>query len=127
MSGILSFAKDLLRDLRPHRIAKERRFPGGNYSGELKRYRHREEMHGKGVFRFDTGQVYTGRFKDGVPHGTGSITYKSGASFTGSYTYGKRNGKGVEVYRDGTRYEGDYVRSYNEKSLQLTRPPWHAW
>jgi MORN repeat len=47
---------------------------------------------GFGVYRFASGALYTGTFKDNVYSGQGEYRHASGAIFVGEYKEGERNG-----------------------------------
>lgn len=51
-------------------------------------------LDGKGIKRYDNGQVYEGDFKAGVENGQGSLTFIDGRKFTGPFSNGKANGAG---------------------------------
>lgn len=46
--------------------------------------------------------------KAGVPHGTGTETHESGDTFTGSFKEGVKSGYGTYIYSNGTVYKGDF-------------------
>lgn len=60
---------------------------------------------GFGRRRFKDGNVYEGRWKDGVPHGSGTMQYAVGAGYTryvGGWNAGVQCGRGRMVYEKGT-------------------------
>lgn len=40
-------------------------------------------MQGKGIFRFENGDIYEGDFNDGKFHGNGKYNYTDGKSYDG--------------------------------------------
>ena len=51
--------------------------------------------HGKGTDNFaDTGEAYTGEYKDGQPHGKGAYTWPNGEIYEGDFINGVKHGKG---------------------------------
>ena len=66
------------------------------------------QMHGRGVFRHASGDVYEGDFKDGNMHGRGVFRFASGAVYEGDFKDGQMHGRGVYRYADGDVYEGDH-------------------
>jgi hypothetical protein len=87
--------------------------------------------HGRGVFKYVSGNVYTGDWYEDRAEGQGSIEYADGTYFHGSWVggdacdgkgmvrsvsweyegslrFGKREGMGTCVWMDGGRYEGNW-------------------
>ena len=65
-------------------------------------------INGKGVFRFSTGEVYEGEWKDNNYCGSGSIKLSSDR-YDGEFSESKYNGKGKYSWNNGDSYEGDWV------------------
>ena len=78
---------------------------GNSYEGE---YNENGQLHGKGVCRYSSGDVYEGDFKNGVRDGIGTYRHKDGAVYTGEYKDDKCNGQGKYVYTNGDVYEGGF-------------------
>lgn len=57
---------------------------------------------------WDTGNVYRGGLKDGLPHGKGKMTLASGDVYEGGVKRGVRHGHGKQTTRDGAVYEGQW-------------------
>ena len=67
------------------------------------------KMDGEGVLRGLTGDIYTGKFKNGFKHGKGKIVYGNGSGwYSGSWTYNKMEGEGISTDGNGNRYEGAF-------------------
>ena len=66
------------------------------------------QMHGRGVFRYASGDVYEGDYKDNNRHGRGVCRYANGDVYEGDYKDDKRHGRGVYRSADGAVYEGDW-------------------
>ncbi len=49
----------------------------------------------KGTFKWFTGDVYAGQWKDDLMHGEGSYQYFDGRSYKGQWAKGFRHGLGV--------------------------------
>lgn len=62
-------------------------------------------LEGRGLKRFDNGQVYDGEFKKGVEEGRGTLTMIDGRKFEGPFSNGKANGKGFLITDTGKRIE----------------------
>eukprot|EP00937_MAST-01D_sp_MAST-1D-sp2_P004191 g4191.t1 len=68
----------------------------------------RGKPHGIGVFTLESGDIYSGNFKQGVMHGTGRYIWRSGAEYSGSWVNDKMEGHGVLEGADGSRFEGTF-------------------
>ena len=68
-----------------------------------------DQLTGYGTKEFDNG-TYTGDMVSGVPHGQGTYTWNSGNTYTGQWKNGKQDGYG-EMYtaRNGQLYKGEFV------------------
>ena len=92
--------KKLLEDLEPYkRELKE------GYKGQTNA---KGEYHGKGVYRFDSGDVYEGQWENGLKHGRGRYRYASGAVYDGEFRANKMNGHGTYTFASGVFYDGDF-------------------
>ena len=74
------------------------------YEGEFSK----DEINGKGTYKYANGDVYEGEFRNGNKEGTGKYTWANGAYYEGSYKANKKDGKGVFHYASGAVYEGDF-------------------
>ena len=77
----------------------------GTYTGEVNAD---GNPHGKGVFNFNNGQRYDGKYRDGKRNGFGTYYFKDGERFEGEYLNDKRNGRGKYYYKNGDWFEGEY-------------------
>ena len=106
LDGSLSVESDrehvqqLLAELQPY--IKDRK---EGYKGQTNA---KGEYHGKGVYRFDSGDVYDGQWENGLKQGHGTYRYASGAVFKGDFRLNKMDGHGVYTYASGVYYEGDF-------------------
>ena len=69
-----------------------------------------EEMsrNGHHAVTFDSGNTYTGAWRDGKMHGHGIHTWANGDRYTGALCDGKRHGHGTFTWADGNRYTGAF-------------------
>ncbi|KAL7697508.1 MORN repeat/PH domain containing protein [Lotmaria passim] len=71
---------------------------------------------GRGVMRWENGDVYEGLFERGQPHGSGNsdnvntFTFADGRVYTGDFESGRRDGKGKILHINGDVYDGQFVR-----------------
>ena len=63
---------------------------------------------GYGVRIFDTGDKYSGYFKDSYRTGSGTYLYADGEKYTGNFENNKRNGNGTYNWTDGQLYVGNW-------------------
>jgi hypothetical protein len=64
---------------------------------------------GHGTYKWDSGNQYTGTFKNGYRDGEGVFIFANGDKYIGEYKSGKRSGIGVYLFKEGFKYEGEYV------------------
>lgn len=64
--------------------------PEGEYEGE---WNIRKQPHGMGCLHMKNGNVYTGKFNNGVYHGRGEIICKNGDKLEGTYLNGLKEGE----------------------------------
>lgn len=88
--------------------------------------------HGKGLYFYDSGDIYYGDFynggqtgyceflagtgdnysgymDNGIKSGEGVFKWTDGAIYSGSFSDNMKNGFGINHFADGSVYEGDYV------------------
>jgi len=65
--------------------------------------------HGKGIMRFDNGNVFDGDWVHGVINGQGKMTYANGDIYIGEWANNMRNGKGTYTWVDNREYRGEYI------------------
>ena len=64
---------------------------------------------GHGTYKWDSGNQYTGTFKNGFRDGEGVFIFTNGDKYIGEYKAGKRSGIGIYLFHDGLKYEGEYA------------------
>lgn len=57
----------------------------------------------------DSGSVYYGELKDGIPNGQGMEKWSDGKFYEGQYYNGLRTGQGVFIWPDQSYYKGDFI------------------
>ena len=67
----------------------------GFYYGQISATKMR---HGKGLFKYSTGDVYFGGWKEDIFHGQGVYIFKGGQIYDGTLKNGMKDGKGVYYY-----------------------------
>ena len=75
------------------------------YDGEWKN----GMRHGRGEFKFKTGDIYTGGWELGKRTGEGSYTWTNGDRFIGNWKGDRMNGKGIFRYANGTSLESEFI------------------
>ena len=69
---------------------------------------------GHGVYTFVDGRKYDGQWVKGMMHGTGLFSYGRGNEYNGEYREGKPHGHGRRLFADGDGYDGPYVKGERE-------------
>ncbi|KAL2723265.1 radial spoke head 1 isoform X1 [Vespula maculifrons] len=77
--------------------------PLGLYEGERNE---QGDRHGFGKTLLPNGDMYVGRYCEGLRNGKGIYVFKNGARYDGEWRQGLKYGQGTFWYPDGTRYEG---------------------
>lgn len=62
---------------------------------------------GTGTYKFASGSIYSGQFKNGRQHGQGTYIYANGERHVGEYRDGQAHGQGVHTWPNGDRYVGE--------------------
>ena len=65
-------------------------------------------MEGRGVYFYQSGEVYSGGFKNGKKDGYGSFFETNGNKYLGDYKNDKKNGKGIYFYNNNNSKEECY-------------------
>jgi len=73
-----------------------------NYTGDIKN----KLMHGKGVIKWENGDVYEGDFNEGRRAGKGKLTFANGDIYEGNFLNDSRTGKGKFIWKNGDVFEG---------------------
>ena len=73
----------------------------------------RGRRQGKGIFYFDSGDIYEGSFHRDFKHGIGTYKYAAGSSsysmYNGNWKMDNIHGKGVLTFSNGDKYSGDFL------------------
>ena len=77
---------------------------GDTYSGEWKN----DEKHGRGIYTYADGGRYEGEYKDGKWHGMGMQIFADGEKYEGEFKEGNYHGRGEYIFSDGSEYEGEF-------------------
>jgi hypothetical protein len=64
---------------------------------------------GEGKYTFESGEVYTGNFIDGMPNGYGQHRLANGDFYQGGFRNAKRHGSGTQTYANNDKYVGDFI------------------
>ncbi len=67
---------------------------------------------GKGTYKFPSGAIYTGDFKDGKFHGYGICEYSDGERYEGWWVDRLQDGKGTLYKTDGTKVSGLWKKGF---------------
>lgn len=87
------------------------RYPTGSvYEGEWKD----DKKEGRGTSSVADGNVYVGEYKNGVREGHGTYYYEDGHVYIGEWKEDKREGHGTLTYADGAVYIGQFKKSVRE-------------
>ena len=84
-----------------------------------------DKMHGDGVYKFASGSVYEGAFRENMFHGKGVYLYADGAKYVGQWENNKMHGQGeytdaAGVIWSGTFFNGLYDSGKTYVSLRPT-------
>ena len=89
---------------------------GDKYSGNFKKGLY----HGKGTFTFVSGGKYSGMFKKGMFEGEGTFETKDGYKEKGTYKENKMYGFGTATWPSGQKYSGNYLNGkYHGKGIMI--------
>ena len=64
---------------------------------------------GRGIQKYDNGNIYECDFQNGKKHGEGTATKANGDKYEGAFADSKRHGSGTYTYANGDKYVGNYV------------------
>jgi hypothetical protein len=65
-----------------------------------------DKKHGHGVFRWESGNVYKGHYKEDQRHGYGEMYWTDGSVYKGEWVRGIQHGFGEMIFPDGTKKIG---------------------
>ena len=83
---------------------------GEIYEGEWKN----DKMEGKGIKHFQNGNIYEGYWRNDQQNGRGIFHWSNGTIYEGTFRNNLFHGKGILYFADGTREMGDF---HNEKRI----------
>ncbi len=63
---------------------------------------------GFGTYVWESGNTYTGNFRNGKRDGKGTFTWTDGTVYNGDWVQGIKTGSGTNKYADGTLYIGEF-------------------
>ncbi|KAL7535408.1 hypothetical protein ACHAWF_005158 [Thalassiosira exigua] len=75
------------------------------YTGE---YNVMGKRHGDGELKWENGDVYRGKFKDGFIEGRGTICFHDGTEYAGQWKRNRFHGEGTRRFNNGNVYSGNY-------------------
>lgn len=78
---------------------------GDTYTGQWRN----DRMNGEGTYVFADGDKYVGQWQDGKMHGRGTYTYANGDRYTGLFADDVKEGPGAYHFKNGDRWEGSYL------------------
>lgn len=69
------------------------------------------KRHGKGVYKWVSGDIYEGNWIDNKMNGKGIFRWANGDIYEGNWVDDKMSGKGIYKWTDGNIYEGDFANN----------------
>jgi hypothetical protein len=90
-----------MKNISSHIVKK---YKNGKYIGDYLN----GKREGKGVYKYNNGDIYEGEYKNDLKDGEGTYRFENGDIYIGHYKEGNFHGKGKYEYADGDIYEGDY-------------------
>jgi hypothetical protein len=88
----------------------------GVYTGQLKN----NKPEGKGIMKYENGEIYSGYWKNGVREGKGTLkspddSVNAGSYYVGDWRKDAKTGKGMYKYTaNGAYYTGDFNNEYRD-------------
>lgn len=67
---------------------------------------------GVGTYVWESGNTYTGSFKNNKRDGKGVFTWVDGTVYSGDWMQGVKTGSGTNKYPDGTIYIGEFLNNF---------------
>ena len=64
-----------------------------------------DKKNGDGIYYYDNGDKFEGKFIMGVATGKGNYYYNDGSEYEGEYVNDKKEGYGIYIDKDGNKYE----------------------
>lgn len=65
-----------------------------------------DRYHGQGKLILNTGEIYEGRFENGLKNGIGILEHIDGSIYEGDWKDGKIQGMGTYRWKNGKSYTG---------------------
>lgn len=78
-----------------------------------------DKKHGYGVFKWSSGNVYKGNYKEDVRHGYGEMYWTDGSIYKGEWVKGIQHGFGEMIFPDGTKKVGIFDHNTFVSSAEL--------
>ncbi len=76
---------------------------------------HRDRVCGNGIMYYcESGNLYDGKFDNGMRNGLGTLKLKDGGSFRGFFKNGSIHGRGIFRYGNGDIYKGQFKNGRKE-------------
>ena len=87
---------------------------GDIYIGELKGDLYDKNLHGKGRYFYENGDIYTGIFYNKKKNGNGILKYNNKDIYEGNFLNDKKYGIGKFIHNTGDYYRGEFVNDNME-------------
>jgi hypothetical protein len=75
-------------------------------------------MNGFGIYKYISGAVYTGEWKDNLHQGKGIYEFPDGTVYEGEWKEHKMHGDGCYLDRDGRKWKGQFVEGIYQSKMQ---------
>lgn len=92
----------------PNRPYREETKSISSYLGTAPGCKNGNCKNGQGIYVYDTGEVYSGTFKNDKRHGYGKIQYKDGDLYSGYFQNDKKVGTGTYRFANGAVFSGRF-------------------
>lgn len=75
-------------------------------------------MHGRGTYKFTSGNEYCGEWSSNVMNGFGRMVYADGSSYEGNWENNQMHGEGVYIDSDKINWTGIFVNGQYDSKIQ---------
>lgn len=75
-------------------------------------------MHGRGNYKFTSGNEYNGEWCNNVMNGFGKMLYADGSSYEGNWENNQMSGEGVYIDSDKITWTGIFVNGQYDSKIQ---------
>jgi len=75
-------------------------------------------MHGQGIYKFTSGNTYSGDWVNGVMTGFGKMVYADGSQYEGQWCNNLMDGEGCYVDADKITWNGIFVEGQYDSKIQ---------